>query len=158
MRSPTRPRLGKPRTSRRRADAVLSGAAVCRAALRCAPQRMSCRWTRVAPRAKCPLHRSESSFCEMGRVCVNLGVTGERNDNHERTRRWLRRGVRRGQSFRAICTPSCAAMRRPLRSAACRPRGDRGVQSRARCLPGRAGALGLLGRAVAGFVGPGSAL
>lgn len=155
MRSPTRPRLGKPRTSRRRADAVWSGAAVCRAALRCAPQRMSSRWTRVAPRVICPLHRS---FFEMGRVCVNLGVTGERNGNRGRTRRWLRRGVRRGQSCRAICTPSCATMRRPLRSAACRPRGDRGVQSRARCLPGRAGALGLLGRAVAGFVGPGSAL
>ena len=44
-------------------------------------------------------------------------------------------------------------MRRSLRWAACRPRG-RVVHSRVRCLWGRAVALGLLGPAVADFVGP----
>ena len=49
-------------------------------------------------------------------------------------------------------------MRRSLRWAACRPRGRGVVRSRARRLWDRVVALGLLGRAVAGFAGPGLGL
>ncbi len=76
-----------------------------------------------------------------------------------RTGRRLR--ARRAPCCRAICTLSCVATRRASRRGALPPRDGCGrdvVQSRARCLWDRAAALGLSGRAGAGFAGPGLGL
>ena len=77
-----------------------------------------------------------------------------------RTYRWPQGGAR-GQSCRAICTPSCGAMRRLPAWAAYRARDDCGrgvVHSRRRHFQDRAVMLGLLGRALVGFAGPDSEL